>query len=126
MFLHEMDHLEGKSMMHWSLSEGNIDVLRDHQESNVHFMSTVQFYKTKIDDLKKNFIEMFDDIRKYEKIVDDGHEWKQFPNQERMHDKLVEDEKYLAPTFEETMLIDSIRAIRKDKKDAARRMNPRK
>ena len=27
MFLHELDHLEGKTMTHWSLSEGNIDVL---------------------------------------------------------------------------------------------------
>ena len=84
-------------------------------------MSTVDFYKTKIDDLKKNFIEMFDDVRKYEKKIIDGAEWKQFPNQERMHDKLVEDEKVEAPTFEETMLIDTIRAIRKDKKDQVRR-----
>ena len=28
MFLHEMDHLKGRTMMHWRLSEGNIDIMR--------------------------------------------------------------------------------------------------
>ena len=31
MFLHELDHLEGKTMTHWSLSEGNIDVLPGYE-----------------------------------------------------------------------------------------------
>lgn len=36
-------------------------------------MSTVDFYKTKIDDMRKNFEEMFNDQRKFEKVVtDDG------------------------------------------------------
>ena len=84
-------------------------------------MSTVDFYKTKIDDMRKNFEEMFNDQRKYERVLaDDGQSWKQFQTQERMHDKLTEDTEYEAPTFEETMLIDTIRAMRKDKKDAAR------
>ena len=42
-------------------------------------MSTVDFYKNKIDDMRKNFEEMFDDHRKYEKVVvEDGSSWKQF------------------------------------------------
>lgn len=31
MFLHEIDHLDGKTMTHWSLSEGNIDVLPGYE-----------------------------------------------------------------------------------------------
>lgn len=27
MFLHELDHINGKTMTHWKLSEGNIDVI---------------------------------------------------------------------------------------------------
>jgi len=85
MFLHELDHLEGKTMTHWSLSEGNIDVLHGYEDSNQNLMSTVDFYKTKIDGMRKNFEEMFNDQRKYEKVIaDDGSSWKQFPTQEKM------------------------------------------
>lgn len=70
-FLHEMDHLEGKTMIHWNISEGNIDVLRTHLDENKHFMSTVEYYKQKIEGLKKNFSHMFEEHRKYETIKDD-------------------------------------------------------
>ena len=53
-------------MTHWSLSEGNIDVLPGYESVNKNLMSTVDFYKTKIDDMRKNFEDMFDDQRKYE------------------------------------------------------------
>ena len=90
-------------------------------------MSTVDFYKMKIDDMRKNFEDMFDDQRKYEKIIgDDGSNWKQFQTQERMVDKLTDTGEYEAPTFEETMLIDTIRAMRKDKKELAKSRQGRK
>ena len=60
MVLHEMDHLYGKSMIHWALSEGNIDIVRGiNKEDHIHFLTTVDFYKNKIDDMKKHFNEMF-------------------------------------------------------------------
>lgn len=31
-FLHEMDHINGKTMTHWKLSEGNIDVISGHKD----------------------------------------------------------------------------------------------
>ena len=56
MVLHEIDHLNGKSMTHWALSEGNIDVVRGvNKEDHTHLMTTVEFYKNKIDDMKKYF-----------------------------------------------------------------------
>ena len=60
--LHEMDHLNGKSMTHWALSEGNIDVVRGiNKEDHIHLLTTVDHYKSKIDDMKKYFKEMFED-----------------------------------------------------------------
>ena len=31
MFLHELDHINGRMMTHWRISEGNIDILDGHQ-----------------------------------------------------------------------------------------------
>lgn len=72
-FLHELDHLEGRSMLHWSLSEGNIDVIHSVMPQE-NLMTTVEFYKQKIDSLKSSFHHMFEDHRKFETIVnpDDG------------------------------------------------------
>ena len=47
-FLHEMDHIMGKSMTHWKISEGNIDIIKGKEDKNRHLMTTVNFYKDKI------------------------------------------------------------------------------
>ena len=47
-FLHEMDHVEGKTMTHWRVSEGNIDIIKGYQDRHKHLMTTVDFYKDKI------------------------------------------------------------------------------
>ena len=53
-FLHELDHINGRTMTHWRASEGNIDVITDSpEETNPNLMTTVDFYKNKIDDLKR-------------------------------------------------------------------------
>lgn len=52
-FLHELDHINGRTMTHWRASEGNIDVITESpEETNPNLMTTVDFYKNKIDDLK--------------------------------------------------------------------------
>jgi peptide deformylase len=38
-FLHELDHINGKTMTYWRLSEGNIDVIEGHQDSYKNLMS---------------------------------------------------------------------------------------
>lgn len=44
-FLHELDHINGRMMTHWRISEGNIDVLEDHKLKYPNLMTTVDFYK---------------------------------------------------------------------------------
>ena len=70
-----MDHLKGKSMMHWNISEGNIDVITEQNDErelnkNAHLMTTVDFYKNKISSLKSNFNHVFDDKRKFDVVND--------------------------------------------------------
>ena len=31
-FLHNLDHLNGRTMTHWRLSEGNLDIIDDHKD----------------------------------------------------------------------------------------------
>lgn len=55
-FLHELDHINGRTMTHWRASEGNIDLITEQpEETNPNLMTTVDFYKNKIDDLKREF-----------------------------------------------------------------------
>lgn len=54
-FLHELDHIDGKTMTHWRVSEGNIDVLPEKKPEYPNVMTTVDFYKSKIEDLKSEF-----------------------------------------------------------------------
>ena len=80
--MHELDHINGKTMTHWKVSEGNIDVI-DKQKVDEHqnLMTTVEFYKNKIEEMKDQFEdELFKDKRQYEDVVDesDGEKWKHF------------------------------------------------
>ena len=36
LFQHEMDHLCGRSMMHWKLSSGNIEIMAGFEEDHFH------------------------------------------------------------------------------------------
>jgi peptide deformylase len=49
-FLHELDHINGRTMTHWRVSEGNIDIIE--AEKNPNLMTTVDFYKDKINELR--------------------------------------------------------------------------
>ena len=33
-FLHEIDHIEGRTMTHWKISEGNIDIIPGKEDRN--------------------------------------------------------------------------------------------
>lgn len=124
-FLHELDHINGRTMTHWKISEGNIDIIEGREDRNKHFMTTVDFYKDKIHEMKEQFPgELFADRRPYVEHVDqeDGDTWRQFKGQTRKEamtelDGLGEGSQ---PAFEETMLLDTIRAMRRDRKDHAK------
>ena len=66
-FLHMVDYLNGRTMTHWRLSEGNIDIIDGQKDNYKNLQSTIDFYKFKIEDMKKSFgDEMFkEDSRKH-------------------------------------------------------------
>ena len=138
-FLHELDHVNGKAMMHWRLNEGNIDILPsadtlDPSEENPNLNATVNFYKFKIETLKRDFYQVFEDKRIHDLVIqdDDGSqtEWKKFRRDGRnerggVHggEDMAQEEDQSAPDFEDTMIVDTIRAIRKDRKLRVNREN---
>lgn len=141
--------------MHWNVSEGNIDVissppdnvltemeendqdqsLEDLSIENLHLMTTVNHYKNKIEGLKSGFGHLFQDPRVFKTVDDDNVQWKQFRyNKEKttgsketvkvIHEPEIV-QNYQPPSFEDTMITDTIRAIRRDKKEAAKTMSSR-
>ena len=81
--MHEMDHLKGDTILNWKNSEGEIEVIKGKEEENKHFISTIEFYKLKIEQMRQNFPEMFEDNRKY--TIEDG--WKIFDLKEENDQK---------------------------------------
>jgi hypothetical protein len=60
MFLHNLDYINGKTLTHWRLSEGNLDIIEGHKDHYKNLQSTIDYYKVKIDDMKRDFgTEMF-------------------------------------------------------------------
>lgn len=49
-FLHELDHINGRTMAHWRISEGNVEVLEGHENKYTNFMTTVDFYKDRLNE----------------------------------------------------------------------------
>ena len=65
MFLHNLDYVNGKTMTHWRLSEGNLDIIEGHKDHYKNLQSTIDYYKLKINDMKKEFgTEMFTQSQK--------------------------------------------------------------
>ncbi|CDW90117.1 peptide deformylase [Stylonychia lemnae] len=112
-FLHELDHIDGRTMTHWRLSEGNIDIIDSEKDNHKNLASTIDFYKHKVQDMKRDFPHMFDETRKHEKIIKDGKEWNNFHKEGRESSFKIEDQGH-KPSFEDAMLLDMVRASRKD------------
>ena len=64
---------------------------------------------------------LFDDSRKYKVEEKNGEEWKEFESEHRADVLKMESLTEKKPIFEETMMLDTIRAIRRDKKEAAKK-----
>lgn len=122
-FLHELDHINGRTMTHWRISEGNIDVIDENKAKYPNLMTTVDFYKTKINEVKEQFKDesFLKDDRKHKTVVlNNGEEWKEFTPDSR-HDsfKAMGSGPEMQPSFEETMTIDTIKAMRRDRRTQA-------
>jgi len=56
-FLKNLDHLQGKTMTHWNLGQGNIDMIADRPDSlekldkDKELGASVRFYKKQCDSL---------------------------------------------------------------------------
>ena len=120
-----MDHINGRTMTHWKLSEGNIEVFEGKEDDNRHLMSTIDFYKTKIEEMKEQHKEwnLFDEKQKYDSMVDqvDGQEWQQFKEGLREDAYKIETAVGAKPVFEDTMIVDTIKAMRRDRKEIIKR-----
>eukprot|EP00347_Sterkiella_histriomuscorum_P004363 403360741 len=114
-FLHELDHINGMTMTHWRLSEGKIDIIDSDKENYKNLQSTIDYYSLKIDEMKRDFPEMFDQHRKKleDQTDNQGTKWKKYPQETRAQQFVIENFKN-QPSFEEAMMIDLIRSARKD------------
>jgi peptide deformylase len=45
-FLHHMDSLNGRTMTHWRISEGNIDIIDSHKDKYKNLQSVSEEYIT--------------------------------------------------------------------------------
>jgi hypothetical protein len=69
-FMHELDHINGRTMTHWRLSEGNVDILSGHENKYPNLMTTVEFYKQRVSEAKSQFEEtLYKDDRKFKEVV---------------------------------------------------------
>lgn len=58
-FQHELDHLNGRHLLTWSVSEGEVEMLDDAETDFPHFKKILEEYKTVIGRKKKEFPEAF-------------------------------------------------------------------
>ena len=68
--------------------------------------------------MRDNFLDMFEDGRKFDMVTKNGAEWKQFARRqggtkEGAFSSQSEEDK--VPSFEDAMFIDMIRSMKKDK-----------
>jgi hypothetical protein len=81
-------------------------------------LTTIEFYKGQIQEIKHEFDEeLFKDRRLFDTQVIDKEEWKVFKTQKREKHGVVyqNDTGPIKPSFEDSMAIDIIRAMRRDR-----------
>ncbi len=106
-FSHEYDHIRGIPFIHWKISEGDIETKEEYNQEFDNLMYTIEYYKHRIID------EKFSQFNIYEKfntpMLNENDPEKKFmiENELSFNNKL---------NFEELMLIDIEKAIKKDLK----------
>jgi hypothetical protein len=77
MVCHEMEHLQGLDMTHWSVSEGSIKIDENFEKENESYQQEINNYQSKIAQFKKDDPSAFD-RDKYMKdyIEKEGTKWK--------------------------------------------------
>ena len=103
-------------MTHWRISNGHIEVMDDHKDDYPNLMTTVDFYKHRLREQKEQFEALSQDDRKFSEVTaEDGTLWKQFTPETREDIYKLAGES-TKPTFEDTMTVDTIKAMRRDRR----------
>lgn len=107
-FCHEFDHLQGIPFVHWRVSEGDIEIISKESFENLQF--TIEYYKNRLRDTKRSKPDVFEffDIPLLNLDQDALIEEKMMVDYEMKNKKKI--------SYEEVMLIDIEKGIKKDLK----------
>jgi hypothetical protein len=109
MFSHELDHLRGIPPIHWKVSEGEIEIIENINQMN-NLQVTIDYYKCRLRDAKLAEPSAFErlEIPMINSESSDIFEEKLLVNEEFKKKKNL--------SFQDIMLVDIEKAIRKDLK----------
>ena len=112
MVCHEIDHLNGLTILDWKVSEGMIEMMFTKEEISDALNDNIDHYKDEISDYKQtspdSFIRDKDPDSEFEQ---DGIKWKQFKKGYPNDKYTVNDEK-----FDYKYLMDMYKAEKKDQR----------
>lgn len=114
LFHHEIQHLEGIPFINWKVSEGEIDIKDEYISQFDNLNYTIEYYKNRLRDTRKtqpNFFEEFDInlINAADNVT----------SPEYLEEKVMMDYEFRNKkkvSFEDVMLIDIEKAIKRDLK----------
>lgn len=120
-FSHEYDLLEGIPFLHWRVNEGDIKIKDEFKEDFENLDLTIDYYKNRLRDARISAPEIFETFSLPLINVDKTDFEEHFLVQEELRNKQK-------LTFEDIMLIDIEKAIRKDlklklKKETSKQIN---
>ena len=107
-FCHEYDHLVGVPFIYWKVSEGDIEVHSNDSYDNLKI--TIEYYKNRLSDARINDSSIFEYFET--PLVNADHD--NFMEEQLQLDYELKNKKKLS--FEDVMLIDIEKGIRKDLK----------
>jgi hypothetical protein len=110
-FHHEYDHLIGRPFIHWKLNIGDIEIKDEYKEDFENLAITLEHYRNRLRDAKLSKPDLFEQI--------DIPLINREENDDLMIHYELNNKKQLS--FEEIMLIDIEKGIRKDMKLKMRR-----
>jgi hypothetical protein len=105
-FSHEFDHILGVPFIHWTVSEGEIELKEDYMEEDFeNLLTTIEHYRNRLYDERLSKPNLFESFDLPFLNVEDRDEQFMLSTDLKKQDKL---------NFEEIMLIDIEKAIKKD------------
>lgn len=116
-FCHEYDHLQGIPFVHWKVSEGEIEVHTDEDDPSAsdNLKITLEYYRNRLRDAKRNNPEIFQYFESPLLNADEDN----FLDDNMQLDYEFKNKKKLS--FEDVMLVDIEKGIKKDLKSKLKR-----